>query len=481
MLILSVLLAALAIAPPVRFQEPGCFLNAQQRNAKVSFRLPVESGRVYDRATISFRMHVGRLPPALTSVVTLTRPGNKGYFGLQIRGDKRETIIDRMNGHQSSRVAPWKENSDYQVSVNYDRRQIAVRALRGIGEPVEQFSAEPAFPVVRDNGEGLILTFGLDTVDDNAYNPSLSWRFSDLKVELWPSKTVYTKSTYTYKRVGGCEIQLDVYRPPDRGLRPAILWLHGGALIMGHRGELVDLSEHHLKRYIDAGFAVVVPDYRLAPETKLPEILSDLRDAYAWLRREGRSQLSIDPRRIAVVGHSAGGYLALAAGYQCIPRPRAVVAFYGYGDIGGDWYGKPSAHYLASNRVTREEAFSTVGGPVLSATPGAHQRFRFYVYLRQNGLWAKEVAGTDSVRTFSPRFNLTPDYPPTMLLHGDRDGDVPISQSEVMAKELRRNGVRVEFVPMLGLAHGFDMIRLTDPAVLSAFDRVITFLEDTTR
>jgi len=43
------------------------------------------------------------------------------------------------------------------------------------------------------------------------------------------------KQTYTYKVVGDCAIQADVYRAPGDTVRPAILWIHGGALIMGNR------------------------------------------------------------------------------------------------------------------------------------------------------------------------------------------------------------------------------------------------------
>jgi acetyl esterase/lipase len=43
------------------------------------------------------------------------------------------------------------------------------------------------------------------------------------------------KHTYTYKVVGDCKTQADAYRAPGDGVRPVILWIHGGALIMGNR------------------------------------------------------------------------------------------------------------------------------------------------------------------------------------------------------------------------------------------------------
>jgi len=94
-----------------------------------------------------------------------------------------------------------------------------------------------------------------------------------------------TKTTYTYNTVDGLEIQADVWRPADQVVRPAMIWIHGGALIMGHRSNLDRLLWY---LYQQAGFVIVSIDYRLAPEVKLPAIIEDLRDAHAWVRQKGR-------------------------------------------------------------------------------------------------------------------------------------------------------------------------------------------------
>src|ERR1700736_1736422 len=143
------------------------------------------------------------------------------------------------------------------------------------------------------------------------------------------------KQTYTYKVVGDCAIQADVYRAPGDSVHPAILWIHGGALIMGNRE---GLRFEQLEKYLKAGYTVVSIDYRLAPETKLDAIIEDVQDAYRWLREKGPGLFGIEPGRVAVIGHSAGGYLTLMAGFRLHPRPKALVAFYGYGDIAGKWY-----------------------------------------------------------------------------------------------------------------------------------------------
>jgi acetyl esterase/lipase len=288
----------------------------------------------------------------------------------------------------------------------------------------------------------------------------------------------HIKRTYTYKTVGDLQVLADVYRPPDDGIRPAILYIHGGALIMGNRNWL---NAVQLQKYLDAGYAVISIDYRLAPQAKLDQILADLDEAYRWVRVEGPKLFRIDPNRIAVVGKSAGGYLALMAGFRFNPRPAAVVSFYGYGDIAADWYAKPDPFYNRQPAVTREAAYQAVGTDV-STEDEAAKREPFYLYTRQQGLWPREVVGHDpdtERKRFDPLCplrNVSKDYPPTLLLHGDKDTDVPFEQSVLMAREFERQGVQHEFIAMPGRGHSFD-IDMSDPAIAATFDRVLSFLK----
>src|SRR6185369_2157006 len=124
-----------------------------------------------------------------------------------------------------------------------------------------------------------------------------------------------------------------VHAPRAKQPRPAVVWIHGGGLINGHREQI---STQVRDFAVANGFAFVSIDYRLAPETKLPVILTDVEDAIRWLRNDGARMCHIDPDRIAVAGGSAGGFLTLASGFRIDPPPRVLLSLWGYGELLSD-------------------------------------------------------------------------------------------------------------------------------------------------
>lgn len=151
-------------------------------------------------------------------------------------------------------------------------------------------------------------------------------------------------------RAGGVPLRL-VAPPGTHANHPALLYLHGGGWMLG------DLDSHgflaaRLARRL--GLAVLLVDYRLAPEHPYPAALDDARQAWDWLQREAQA-LGLDERRLAVAGDSAGGTLAaalcLALRQQGRAQPRAQALI----------YPALTAHVLPSERHQAQ-------APLLSAT-----------------------------------------------------------------------------------------------------------------
>jgi len=289
-------------------------------------------------------------------------------------------------------------------------------------------------------------------------------------------KTV--KTTYIYKTVGTLEIKADVYRADDGVMRPVAIWIHGGALIMGGRG---GVSNRVKEALLGDGYVLVSIDYRLAPETQLAEIVSDVEDAYHWVHGKGPGLFNADTKRIAVLGGSAGGYLTLTAGFRAKPRPAVLVAFWGYGDLVGDWYSKPSEFYRKQPLVRKSDFAQIVGGPPLTnGSINSDQRRAFYLYCRQNGMWPQRVSGFDPIKQankfapFEPVRGVTKEYPPTLLVHGTVDTDVPYEQSVLMEKQFKQHRVPHKFVTVPNAGHGLSR---GDPKLISdAYAQVLPFI-----
>jgi len=163
-----------------------------------------------------------------------------------------------------------------------------------------------------------------------------------------------------------------------------------------------------------------------------------------------------------------------------------LVAFYGYGDLTGEWAIEPLASYNKGETITRQAAERALRKSQGACAPSGSQlegRFDYYVYARQQGTWPLEVSGHDPVgeagwfSSYEPAHNVTPDYPPTMLLHGQADSDVPFAAAERMVAALEAGGVTYEFVTRAGWNHVFDQMEAGSPAVRDAQQQVIAFLD----
>jgi len=213
---------------------------------------------------------------------------------------------------------------------------------------------------------------------------------------------------------------LDLYTPDGVAQPPLVVWIHGGGFVSGDRVGLPGtLSPGSIFGALTAaGLACASIDYRLAPAVRYPEPVRDVRAAVEFLLERAK-RYGYDAERLGVWGESAGGLLALTAALT-IPRVRAVVAWYPVTDI------------LA-----------------LPHEPGEQERESALL-----GAPAKSVP--ELAAEASPITHVTAAAPPSFLLHGDADGQVPVEQSLRMHERLLDVGADSTLRIVPGADHCFE-------------------------
>lgn len=96
---------------------------------------------------------------------------------------------------------------------------------------------------------------------------------------------------------------LDFYRAPANNT-PLLVFVHGGYWQGGDKSDIGFIAGP----YVQAGISVAVINYSLAPKARVEDMVIEVRRALGWLR-DNAEHLSVNPRRISLMGHSAGGHL----------------------------------------------------------------------------------------------------------------------------------------------------------------------------
>jgi len=178
-------------------------------------------------------------------------------------------------------------------SVDPEVGVVLAAALEAGGPP-------PAAPVGDVEGRRAALDPMLDHFNNRVQDPPSGVRVSDHRVHA----------------ADGTELLARWYEPESGGSGAAVLYLHGGGMIVGS----VDIFDGPVSRYVSrSGVAMLSVDYRLAPEHPHPTPVEDAYAGLVWLA-EHAAELGVDPDRIAVMGDSAGG--GLAAGVAVLARDR---------------------------------------------------------------------------------------------------------------------------------------------------------------
>ncbi|MDQ1402489.1 MAG: hypothetical protein QOG03_805 [Actinomycetota bacterium] len=151
-----------------------------------------------------------------------------------------------------------------------------------------------------------------------------------------PSPVRVSVVHYSPRSDGYDEMQLNYVDGSPSGLRPAVLFVHGGAWVGGTRHVWDDPATQLAQA--NPSWVVANMEYRSSSSQRYIDEPADLDGALAWLQTQtGSTSLKIDPTRIALVGESAGGHLAilhaLRPGDASAPRPKLVVSWSAPGDL----------------------------------------------------------------------------------------------------------------------------------------------------
>src|SRR5688572_8891933 len=231
----------------------------------------------------------------------------------------------------------------------------------------------------------------------------------------------------TYMTANGYEARLDVYPSTAATPAPTLFYFHGGGWLGGNK----DLSFLQTMPYLAMGWTVVNVEYRTGPVALAPAAVEDCRCAVRFVLDRAK-EYNVDPKRIVLTGHSAGGHLALITGMmpvsagldrQCAGteeiRVAAIVNWYGITDVVDELEGPNMKGYAVR---------------WLGAQPD------------REGI-AKRVSPLTWVRS---------GLPPVITIHGDADPVVPYQHAVRLAQALEQAGVMNQLVTIAGGKHGFS-------------------------
>ena len=258
-------------------------------------------------------------------------------------------------------------------------------------------------------------------------------------------------SDVQYGKAGEKPLLMDLALPKTSGRKacPAVLWIHGGSWKKGSRSPNVAayLAGH--------GYVAASIDYRLSQEAVFPAQIHDCKAAVRFLRAHAKDY-NIDPKRIGVLGASAGGHLAAllgtSGGVEGLEGDCGSPGFSSRVQAVCDFFGPTDLTVLAGiPGMVRNPVSDLLGGPVSDKL---------------------ELA-----KLASPMTHVSRGDPPVFIVHGELDVLVPIQQSERFSEALRKHGVDVKLLRVKNAGHGFG--NGSDPSMEQIARQVWRFFDRT--
>lgn len=235
-------------------------------------------------------------------------------------------------------------------------------------------------------------------------------------------------------------LTLDVYAPAKTGgLKPLVVYVHGGGWMGGTSRNSAAFADFPavLADLAARGYVVASVNYRLAGEARFPAAIDDVRAAVRYLRAHA-ADYGLDKSRVAIWGGSAGGQLAALAATDCQAGDGTTES--ACVQAAAIWYGVFDFTSLTppANPASPPPAATArqPGGPAgyFGCAPAA----------------CPDIAAKASPITFVDATD-----PPFLLVHGDGDKTVPVTQSREMMSKLKAAGVKADYQELAGYDHSF--------------------------
>lgn len=231
-----------------------------------------------------------------------------------------------------------------------------------------------------------------------------------------------------YGKGGERPLKLHILRPKTtpKEPMPVVVWIHGGGWSGGNRDGGIGL----LGRFAQRGYFCASIEYRLSGEAIFPAQIEDCKCAIRFLRAKAK-EYNLDPQRIGVWGSSAGGHLVALLGTS--PHVKELEGKGGWPEMSSqvqavcDFCG-PADFPLWGDKA-HPAVVKLLGGPVNDQKENATKA--------------------------SPVTHIGKNLPPFLIVHGDQDKVVPLSQSESLLEALKKAGADVTLHVVKGGGHGF--------------------------